>query len=142
MSPRTIYLSRLIGLVALIVSVSMLIDKPRTMEMMTALLQDRSALIIVGVLGTTAGMAIVLGHQRWSGGVLPVVVTLLGWILLIRGAVLLFLPRATVVRLIEWFRFDRYFYAYLGFGAVLGLYLTIHGFLPSAGRRRAGESAA
>jgi hypothetical protein len=36
------------------------------MATMAALLHDRSALIIVGVLGTAAGMAIVLAHQRWS----------------------------------------------------------------------------
>jgi hypothetical protein len=38
------------------------------MATIAALLHDRSALIIVGVLGTAAGMAIVLAHQRWSGG--------------------------------------------------------------------------
>ena len=135
MSPRTIYLSRLIGLVALVASVSMLIDKPRAMETMAALLQDRPAMIIVGILGTTAGMAIVLAHQRWSGGALPVVVTLLGWVILIRGAVLLFLPHAATIRLVEWLRVDQYFYVYLGFGSLLGLYLTIRGFLASAGEQ-------
>jgi hypothetical protein len=35
---------------------------------------------------------VVLGHQVWAGGIVPVLVTLIGWVLLLRGLVLLFLP--------------------------------------------------
>jgi hypothetical protein len=136
MSPRTIYLSRLIGLLILVFGVSMLIDKPKAIAMVNALVQDRAALMIVAALGTAAGLAIVLGHQVWSGGVLPVVVTVLGWIFLARGVLLLFLSPPATAHLVEWFRFDRYFYLYLGFSLALGLYLTVHGFIASpAGRR-------
>jgi hypothetical protein len=119
MSPRTTYLSRLIGLVTFVVAGSMIVNKPQAIETMMTLVHDRSALIIVGMLGTAAGMAIVLAHQRWSGGALPVVVTLLGWIILIRGIVLLFLPQPATARLVEWFRFEDFFYLYLGFAAAL-----------------------
>jgi hypothetical protein len=88
------------------------------------------------MLGTAAGMAIVLAHQMWSGGPLPVVVTLLGWVILIRGVVLLLLPPPATVRLVEWFRFDEFFYPYLGFAAGLGVYLAVHGSLAAAGGRR------
>jgi hypothetical protein len=71
---------------------------------------------------------------QWRGGTLPVVVTLLGWVILIRGVVLLFLPRAATIQLVEWFRFDEFLYLYLGFAAALGHYLAVHGFLGSAGR--------
>jgi hypothetical protein len=135
MSPRTIYLSRLIGLFTLVVAASMIVNKPQAIATMAALVHDRAALIVLGVLGTAAGMAIVLAHQVWSGGPLPVVVTLLGWVILIRGMVLLFLPQPVTVRLVEWFRFDQFFYLYLGFAAGLGLYLAVHGFVAvSAGR--------
>jgi hypothetical protein len=137
MSPRKIYLSRLVGLFTLVVAASMIVDKPQAMATMAALLHDRSALIIIGLLGTAAGMAIVLAHQVWSGGPLPVVVTLLGWVILIRGMVLLFLPPPAAARLVEWFRFDEFFYPYLGFAAGLGLYLAVHGFLAVPGGRHA-----
>jgi hypothetical protein len=135
MSPRTIYLSRLIGLFILVFAASMISDKPRAIETMTALVHDRPALIIMGVLATAAGLAIVLVHQAWRGGALPVVVTLFGWLILLRGAVLLFLPQQATIRLVAWFRFDELFYLYLGFAVALGLYLTVHAFLaPSGGR--------
>jgi hypothetical protein len=91
----------LIGLFTLIVVLSMLVDKARPMNMISALVHDLSAIIVVGMLGVAAGLAIVLDHQLWSGGVLPVVVTLLGWVILIRGTILLFLPPAVIARLIE-----------------------------------------
>jgi hypothetical protein len=136
MSPRTIYLGRLIGLFTLLVAASLMVDKPRAIATMAALLHDYSALIIFGVLGTAAGMAIVLGHQVWSGGSLPVVVTLLGWVILLRGIVLLFLPPPATIRFVEWLRFDEFFYWYLGFAAGLGLYLAVHGFLAASDTRR------
>jgi hypothetical protein len=131
MTPRTIYLGRLIGLVILVVAASMLVDKSRALTALAALVHDRSALIILGLLGTAAGTAIVLAHQKWSGGVLPVVVTLLGWIILLRGTILLFLPQPATLRLLDWLRFDEFFYFYLGFAGALGLYLAVHGFLAS-----------
>ena len=115
MVPLTVYPSRLIGLFTLIVSLSILAEKPRTIEMVSALLQDRPALIVFGMLGTAAGLAIVLGHQRWTGGMLTVVVTVIGWVILIRGTVLLFLSQAATARLVEWFQFEEFFYLYLGF---------------------------
>jgi hypothetical protein len=135
MAPLTVYLSRLIGLFTLIVSLSMLAEKPRAIETVNALLQDRPALIVLGMLGTAVGLAIVLGHQRWTGGVLTVVVTVIGWVILIRGTVLLLLSQAATARLVEWFQFEKFCYLYLGFAAVLGLYLVVHGFC-AGGKRR------
>jgi hypothetical protein len=91
----------------------------------------------MGVLATAAGMAIVLVHQVWRGGTLPVVVTLLGWMILLRGIVLLLLSQPATVRFVAWFRFDELFYLYLGFAVALGVYLAILGFLASDAMRRA-----
>jgi hypothetical protein len=129
MRRRTIYLSRLLGLLILIAAISMLVDKRRALETMRSLLHDQSALMIIALLGTAAGLAIVLGHQVWSGGTLSVMVTIFGWALFVRSTVLLFLPLPVMAQLVEWFRFDEWFYRYLGLSAVLGLYLTGHGFV-------------
>jgi len=139
MPRRTIYVSRLIGLLILIAAISMLVDKSRALQTMMSLVHDPAALLIIGILGTTAGLALVLGHQVWSGGVLPVVVTIFGWVLLVRGAILLFLPLSATAQLVEWFRFDEWFYWYLGFSAAFGLYLAIHGFVVSDRPRIPGQ---
>jgi hypothetical protein len=135
MAARTIYLSRLIGLFTLIVTLSMLADRPQALEMIRTVVQDRPALIILGLLGTAAGLAIVLGHQVWSGGALPVLVTVLGWVFLIRGAVLLYLSPEATAHLVDRFRFEDLFYVYLGLTMALGLYLTVRGFSARFARR-------
>ena len=38
------------------------------------------------------------------------------------------------LHLVDWFRVDRYFYLYMGFSLLLGLYLTLHSFSARARR--------
>ena len=78
MSPLTTFLSRLIGLFCILICVSMVAHKQATVETVTTLVHNPPLLLIVGVIGLVAGLAIVLGHSIWSGGVLPVIVTLVG----------------------------------------------------------------
>jgi hypothetical protein len=86
------------------------------------------------------GLAIVLGHNVWSGGILPIVITLYGWSLLIRGALLLNLSseaRATLFRMLH---LEDLFLLYVTINLALGLYLTFAGFKVSL--RRAEAAAA
>jgi len=56
----------------------------------------------------------IVGHNIWSGGILPVVVTLVGWLMVVRGAVLLALSPAATVKLVNALRYERLFYFYIG----------------------------
>jgi sulfite exporter TauE/SafE len=131
MSPRTIFLARLIGLFAILLSLSEFLHKQATVETAAALVRDRPLLFILGMLGLLAGLAMVLAHNVWSGGALPIVVTLFGWILLIRGTILLLLPPDTLASLMDSIHFERLFYFSAGITLVLGLYLTYAGFKAS-----------
>jgi len=131
MSPRTVFLARLIGLFAVVLSVSEFVHKEPMVETATALVHDRPLLLVLAMLGLLAGLAMVLAHNIWSGGALPVVVTLFGWILLVRSAVLLFLPGDAIVRMIDFFRFEQLFYLYAAITLLLGLYLSYAGFAAS-----------
>lgn len=91
MTRITIFLSRLLGLFTLFVAFSMLVQRHVIIETAAAVIHDRPLLLVVGMIALTAGLAMVLSHNVWSGGVLPVVVTLFGWSLVIRGALLLLL---------------------------------------------------
>jgi hypothetical protein len=70
----------------------------------------------------------VLAHNVWSGGALPIVVTTVGWIFLIRGVLILVLPADALARLFEVVRFGELYYLYVTIPLVLGLYLTWAGF--------------
>jgi len=129
MSPRTPFLSRLIGLYAILVALSMFSRGQATVETVAALLQNPSMVFVLGVVMLAAGLAMVLAHNIWSGGALVVVVTLVGWMTLIKSLVFLFLPPEMEARLfLERLHYQQLFYFYWALPLVLGLYLTYGGF--------------
>jgi len=95
MLPRTLFLSRLIGLYCILVALSMMTHREATVETVTALLHNPSMMLFVGVITLAAGLAMVLAHNIWSGGALAIVVTLVGWMTLIKSLLFLFLPPET-----------------------------------------------
>ena len=128
MLARTVFLSRLIGLYCIFISVSMIVHKQATVIALSAIIRNPGALLMAGILGLVAGLAIVLEHNAWSGGIQPVLVTLVGWIALIKGLVLLFLPPEGATGYLEAFHYEQLFYLYMGFTLVLGAVLTYLGF--------------
>jgi putative exporter of polyketide antibiotics len=129
MSPRTPFLSRLIGLYAILVALSMFSRGQASVETLAALLQNPSMVFVLGVVMLAAGLAMVLAHNIWSGGALVVVVTLVGWMTLIKSLVFLFLPPEMEARLfLERLHDQQLFYFYWALPLVLGLYLTYGGF--------------
>jgi putative exporter of polyketide antibiotics len=129
MSPRTPFLSRLIGLYAILVALSMFSRGQASAETVAALLQNPSMVFVLGVVMLAAGLAMVLAHNIWSGGALVVVVTLVGWMTLIKSLVFLFLPPEMEARLfLERLHYQQLFYFYWTLPLVLGLYLTYGGF--------------
>jgi hypothetical protein len=129
MSPRTLFLSRLIGLYCILAALSMITHKQATVETVTALLHDSSMIFVVGVISLAAGLAMVLAHNVWSGGALPVVVTIIGWVTLLKSLLLLFLPPEMEAGLfLGQLHYPDLFYVYSGVSLVLGIYLTYGGF--------------
>ena len=129
MSPRTIFLSKLIGLYCILIGLSMMTRRQATVETVTALLQNPSMMLIVGVITLAAGLAMVLAHNIWSGGALVVVVTLVGWIALIKSLFFLFLPPEMEAGLfLGQLHYRQLFYLYTAISLVLGVYLTYGGF--------------
>jgi len=128
MSRQTIYLGRLIGLFLLIAALSMFLDKESIVEMATALIDDRALLLIVGLIALGIGLAIVVGHNVWTAGLFPLVITLFGWSQLLRGLALLLLPAETQIAFFQVMRLEDFFYVYAGIPLVIGAYLTYAGF--------------
>lgn len=129
MLPRTTFLSRLIGLYLILISLAMIAHKQATIDSITALIHNPPELFVTGVIAVAAGLAMVLGHNVWSGGVLPVLVTLTGWMMLIKGALLLFLPpEAQAGFFLAGLHFEQLFYPYSAFALLLGLCLAYGGF--------------
>jgi hypothetical protein len=119
----------LLGLYCIILGLSMAAHKQATVAAITGLVHSPPMLLLAGVFALGAGLAIVLGHNVWSGGALPVVVTLIGWISLIKGVLVLFLsPQADMGVVLGTLQYERLFYLYAGITFIFGVYLTYGGF--------------
>jgi hypothetical protein len=128
MPSRTLFLSRLIGLYAVVVSLSMLVNRESMVEIVTLFLQGGPMQFFGGVIALICGLAMVLSHNIWSGGALPVVVTLIGWAALLEGVVFLLLPADAGAAFLDAVRIEDYFSVLPVIVLVLGGYLTYGGF--------------
>lgn len=127
MSPRTVFLSRLIGLYSILISLSMIARKQATVEAVMALVHNSPLLLLLGVMTVVAGLAMILSHNVWSGGALPVVVTLIGWWMLIKGLLFFFLTPEQMGIFLERIHYEQFFYPYIGISLLLGMYLSYGG---------------
>jgi hypothetical protein len=129
MRPRTVFLGKLLGLYLVAVSASMFAHPQATVEIMKGIVHDPPLLFDTGLIGMTAGLAIVLGHNVWSGGALPISVTLFGWASLIKGLLLLILSPETESRVfIGGLRYEQFPSLYAAFVLLVGAYLTYAAF--------------
>ena len=131
-SPRTAFLGKLLGLYCIALSLSMFVHPQAIVEIMKAIIRDPPLLYIAGLMGVTAGLAIVLVHNVWSGGALPIMVTLFGWASLIKGILLLVLSPETESRVfMVGLHYEQHPNVYTAFLFLLGAYLTYAGFSSS-----------
>jgi len=128
MAPLTLYLAKLIGAIMLAGSIWMAAKKPLALALVKRLIGDEVAVAYLGFLRICVGLALVLGHDVWSGGALPVIITLIGWFELLRGLLILFLPHERLVALFESMRFEKHYAAYVGGVFLFSGYLLIAGF--------------
>jgi len=128
MSPLTIFLAKLLGLYCVILALVMMVRGQSAAAAVKAVVANSSVLLYVELIGLVPGLAMVLGHNIWSGGILPVVVTLVGWFIVIRSVVLLALSPEATMKVVDSLQYEKRFYIYMGLTLVLGLYLTYAGF--------------
>ena len=123
MSTRTIYLARLIGLSSVLLVAAVLI---RGNALIMATVADGPVMLVYAIFSLGAGLAMILGHNVWSGGTLPMIVTLVGWLIFAKGLVLLAVTPETLTPLLE--RMQQHYPIYIVPALIIGLYLTYDGF--------------
>lgn len=132
MPALTIYLSRLLGVVFLIVAVAMLADREMGVAALGQLGVDRTPLLLLGLVRVVFGVVIVLVHNVWRRGVWPLVVTLTGWAILTRGVMVLLIPPDAIAAIMNAAHVIDFYYLYAAIPLVLGGYLALRGFSVSA----------
>src|SRR6202011_5429842 len=95
MTSRTSFLGRLIGLYCVLIALVMFLRKEAFVDAIGSLLGNPGAMLVLGIITLCAGLPLVLAHNVWSGGALPILVTVVGWISLLKGLMILILPPQT-----------------------------------------------
>ena len=129
MSSCTLFLSRLLGLYFLICGLAMIVHKQVFTDALATVSGNPLAMWCCAMIISLAGLAMVLAHNVWSKCPVAVVVTLLGWLTLIKGILYLLLP----AKWLEGFfqsalNCGACLYSVTAFMLVLGAYLTYEGF--------------
>jgi hypothetical protein len=128
MSRLTVFLARLVGLFTVLLVAALLL---RGGAMVQTAIADKPLMFTYAIISLALGLAMVLGHNVWSGGALPVVVTLVGWLILAKGVLLLFLTPEALTQHFARMQYGEHLYLYLTPSLVIGLYLTWAGFTAS-----------
>jgi hypothetical protein len=91
------YIARLMGPLLAIIGIGMatglLMEGETYSSLLKEFLGSRPVIFITGILALTAGLAIVNAHNLWVAD-WRVIVTILGWLLVLRGVMLLVFPSA------------------------------------------------
>ncbi|MFZ0336204.1 MAG: hypothetical protein WAN10_03685 [Candidatus Acidiferrales bacterium] len=125
---HTGFLGKLIGLFTMIVAVSIALHREAMLQTVSAMVQSAPLMMVLGFMSLVAGLALVLSHNVWRGGLLPVLVTLAGWVFLLRGVAMLALPHDEMAALLNAAHYEHFFYEYVVAAFIIGAYMTIAGF--------------
>jgi len=128
MSPLTIYLAKILGLYCIIVALAMSANKQRALKTVSEWVRSPPLMMLTSVITLALGLSLVVDHNVWTGGALPITVTVVGWLALIKGLAFLALPPTQMVKLYDALQYERYFPVYMGVTLGLGLYLSIAAF--------------
>lgn len=127
MTPLTLFLAKLIGAYALIMSAWMLVRRDVALQMIERISREPVAVAFVGMIRISIGLAIVIGHDIWSDSV-AALVSLVGWITLISGLLTLFLPPQTVRDIFARMAYEKRYPVFALVSFALGGALLIAGF--------------
>ncbi|MFY9627626.1 MAG: hypothetical protein WAK03_05660 [Methylocystis sp.] len=122
MTPLTLFLAKLLGGILITMAAAMVARGPETALTARRMISDPGMVMIGGAVRVGLGLAIVIGHDIWSGGVLPVAITLFGWALYLSGLLLLFAAQERLVAILDGMNLEKNLPAYAISLALLGIY--------------------
>jgi hypothetical protein len=101
-SPRiSVFLARLLGPVCVAIAIGVLVNGAAYRAMAEEFLHSGALIYVTGLLGMTAGVAILLNHNAWVAD-WRFLITLFGWLATIGGAQRIIWPQGTEIA-IRWF---------------------------------------
>lgn len=124
MSPLTLYLGKFFAIFCLLMCAVMFARPKAALDAVASMMASPGLLLVTGISTMAAGVATVLAHNVWSGGALPVAVTVLGWLMLIKGVALMAVPPHALGAFYRVVRTPERFRLFMGADLLVSLWLT------------------
>ena len=123
----TVLLAKVLGLFLIIVGALIMARRRYYLPVFGAYPEQRLIRAVVSLAQLLAGLFLVVMHNVWSP--LPAaIITIIGWMVVIEGAIYLVLPDDVVGRFIRTFNTERWYLAGGVLAIVVGAYLAAFGF--------------
>jgi len=122
----SIFLAKVFGIYLMLISVAMFLKPQRFKDLATKMLNDEAVLSLAMIITLILGSLIIVSHNIWVMD-WRVFITLLGWLILAKSAIILFSPKL-MAKLVKIYEIKS---AYLISGAIsflLGLLFICKGF--------------
>src|SRR3989338_6826871 len=127
----SIYLAKVMGLYLLIVSFGLLINKKRLIHILIDFLKNPPLVFLSGFFALVIGLLLVTSHNIWIMD-WPVLITILGWLSLIKGTIRIAFPHFLVTTSQKWIQNDTFYNTtffimiFIGFTLLYYGYMVVH----------------
>jgi len=124
----SIFLAKVLGLYFIIAAVLCLVKNKEIRKMIDGFIDNTALLFIAGIITVLLGLTMVVGHNIWDNS-WRIIITLIGWLVLLKGLTFLFLPKKMTSKFSKSFRWNKEWYIAVAIiMALFGLYLASKGF--------------
>ena len=124
MTPLTVYLGKLIGLGLLAMCLSLALRPKASIATISGMMNETGLLLVTGIVTMTAGIALVLGHNLWSGPPLALAVTIIGWVTLLKGLAIVAVPPSGLAVFYRILNYPQTLRLVMILGALVGVWMT------------------
>lgn len=124
----SLLVARILAIIYLAVGLGMIFNKAYYQKMIHDLCSESPMLYIGGFLAIVAGFLLTTFHNIWVKD-WTVLITIIGWLAMIKGIMLLVLPKTTITIIAKSFVKPNLFPLWNGFILLLGLVMGYFGFV-------------
>ncbi len=124
----TILLLKFWGFYLFLMGLSVLINKSTWKSFVSELSSNKHFTFLAGIFALIIGMLVVSYHNVWSGGFDVVIVTILGWLSLVKGVGYLLFPSKAVASIARKFMEGSFITPWAAIILILGAYMLLSGF--------------
>lgn len=123
----SIFLAKVLGLYMTVLSIGLLMNAKKMKSILMDSMDSPPLLLVSGVVALMVGLLIVISHNLWVPD-WRVLITIIGWLALTKGLVLIMFPQSTVNISKKWLQNNTLYYTTMVIDLLLGIYLTYIGF--------------